>query len=141
MYEPILSQYKTQLATAENKIADMGKLLNERDVEIALLKEQIYDITMQLKNTAMTTLTISQFLVLSCPKAQRYVQGIDNKFRALLGHFLFESLPDNAPKTSVDYVRSITQPDRTKSTIEVTHADQVNGVVEKGAEIIHTKKI
>lgn len=94
----------------DDRAAALEEALKGRDAIIADQQKQLLELTMNMSDTAMTTWALHQFLVLSMQKTTVYVRSSDNNVRTLLGQFMFQALPDNAPAMQLDYVRDVTKP-------------------------------
>ena len=100
-------------------------------------QEQLIEFTRKMGDATVTTWALNNFLVLSQQKVQEYLNSIDNATRAVIGLFMFQSLPDNAPAIMIDYIKKVTQPEAVSSTVVVNHADVAVGVAENGSQVFH----
>ena len=112
------------------RISELEDMVAERDEKIDRMGEQLYELSVKMNEAAITAWAQKQFVPVSKKKAQVYVRGIDGGTRAVIGHFMLESLPDDAPQIFVEYVSRVTMPEPPVPTINVGYADTVNGVGE-----------
>ena len=117
--EERIQTLEEQCDQKDERIRQQDVAIRERDEKITKQQNQIVDMTMKINETTMTTWALQQYLVLSQQKAKVYVRSVDNSMRALLGQFMFQSLPDDAPPVLLDYVRNVTQPETPPTPIFV----------------------
>ena len=132
-------------------LADNAMLRNELKAgkeENARLRERVAELeaiaqgqTTDLGGTSgITTVVVNQFFLLDKPKTFGYVEALTNDQRMFAAHLLTHTMADNMPKQVFDQVNECCKLDdsHTQRGIHIEHADQVNGIVEAEAEVIHT---
>lgn len=118
------------------QITELQSVVMQQKVFIEHLKAQIIELQQRVDQNSFSTMLLNHFLVLEEQKANCYMLGLHSQERALLGHFMIQTLPDDAPQSMIETVKTMSRPELPKNqpVIENTYnapVGQVMAHVEK----------
>jgi hypothetical protein len=101
-------RYEKEIAEKDAEIARLKAEGNKKDERIAELEQLLVQ-----QSTNQPQVIMNNFFLLSVPKTNKYVRGLNNDGRQFVGHMFHQTMPDDTPKSVLMQVDEMTSLDRT----------------------------